>query len=69
MSDPVLEALNRAAEEVTPADIDKIIAYLRKARTGGKAPTKSGAEPVDLVEKLRAAGALAGPKIQGLRRI
>ena len=31
-ADPVLEALNRQAEEVTPEDIDHIIAYLRKQK-------------------------------------
>jgi len=31
-ADPVLEALNRHAEETTDADIDHIIAYLRKQR-------------------------------------
>lgn len=45
MNDPVLEALNRAAEEVTPADVDQVIAYLRKTRQNyesGVKPKKEG---------------------------
>ena len=45
MNDPVLEALNRAADEVEPEDIDKIIAYLRKTRAqfeSGVKPKKEG---------------------------
>ena len=45
-ADPVLEALNRAAEEVTPDDIDRIIAYLRRSRGAyerGEKPKKSDA--------------------------
>jgi hypothetical protein len=46
MNDPVLEALNRAADEVSPEDIDQIIAYLRKTRQNfelGIKPKKEGA--------------------------
>lgn len=54
MSDPVLEALNRVPLEVTAADIDEIVAYLRKAQAQharGEKPKKEGAE-MDLVEVL-----------------
>jgi phage terminase Nu1 subunit (DNA packaging protein) len=55
MSDnPVREALNRAADEVTPEDIDEIIKYLRKHRAhiaaGGKA--KKEKEDVDIAKLL-----------------
>jgi len=54
MSDPVLEALNRAAEEMSPADIDVVIAYLRKTKKSfdfGAKPKKEGAD-VDLTKIL-----------------
>lgn len=44
--DPVLEALNRAAEECSPQDIDNVIAYLRKSRAAwenGEKPKKNDA--------------------------
>jgi hypothetical protein len=47
MTDIVLEALNRAAEEHTPEDIDAIIAFLRKSQaaySAGKKPEKEGGE-------------------------
>jgi hypothetical protein len=50
MTDPVLEALNRAAEEVTPADIDIVIDYLRKAKgqwDRGEKPKKNDAPGLD----------------------
>ena len=53
MSDPVLEALNRAADEVTPEDIDTIIAYLRKARRDFDGGIKPKKETPDLMEALR----------------
>lgn len=44
--DPVLEALNRSASEMTPEDIDKVIAYLRRSHhaheKGEKAPKAEG---------------------------
>jgi len=51
MSDPVFEALNRAAEEVTPSDLDYSIAHLRKHRKDYEA----GVKP-----KKRATGSLPG---------
>ena len=39
--DPVLDALNRAADEVTPDDINKCIAYLRKHRADWAAGVKT----------------------------
>jgi hypothetical protein len=45
MDDPVNEALNRAALEVTPVDIDNIIAFLRKSKASyekGEKPKKEG---------------------------
>jgi hypothetical protein len=53
MDDPVLEALNRAADEVTPVDIDNIIAYLRKQRANFEAGVKPKKETVNLVEALK----------------
>lgn len=53
--DPVLEALNRAAEEVTPQDIDHIIVYLRKARGAwekGEKPKKNDAPELNKLLKL-----------------
>ncbi|HEX9613646.1 MAG TPA: hypothetical protein VGA05_08530 [Candidatus Bathyarchaeia archaeon] len=53
MNDPVLEALNRSAEEVTPQDIDQIIAYLRKSKKdfeSGAKPKKKGG--IDLMKAL-----------------
>lgn len=50
MADPVFEALNRAALECTPEDIDIQIAYLRKAKLqldSGVKPKKEGAD-IDL---------------------
>lgn len=47
MNDLVLEALNRAADEVTSEDIDAIIAYYRKDRVRyerGEKPKKEGEE-------------------------
>jgi len=55
MADPVLEALNRAAEELSPADIDNVIAYLRrtkKSSDSGAKPKKEGAD-VDLTKILK----------------
>lgn len=54
MSDPVLEALNRAPQEITEDDMVKIIKYLRESRANimaGIKPKKEGAD-VDLVAKL-----------------
>lgn len=62
MSDPVLEALNRAADETTPEDIERIIAYLRKSRAqyeGGAKPKKEGAASA---EELIKALAISPPK-------
>lgn len=45
MNDPILEALNRAAEEMSPADIDAVIAHLRKTKLAydrGEKPKKEG---------------------------
>jgi hypothetical protein len=53
MNDPVFEALNRAAEEVTPQDIDDIIAYLRKSRKDYESGVKPKKEEVDLVKALK----------------
>jgi len=53
--DPVLEALNRAAADVTPQDLDLQIAYLRKQRgqwESGEKPKKG--EGPDLKELLKA---------------
>lgn len=65
MNDPVLEALNRAAEEVTPQDLDKIILYLRKSKKdyeSGAKPKKEG--EVDLIKALG-----IGPKVpEGFKR-
>jgi len=44
MSDPVLEALNRAAEERTPEDVERVIAYLRKTRQNHDAGIKTKKE-------------------------
>lgn len=55
MSDPVLEALNRAADEHTPEDLVNIIAFLRRGKAnfdGGKKPEKEGAD-VDVVSLLK----------------
>jgi hypothetical protein len=52
MSDPILETLNRAAEELTPQDIDTIIAYMRKQRTNFESGVKPKKETVDLVQAL-----------------
>ncbi len=65
MSDPVLEALNRAAEEVTPSDLDHIIAHLRKHRKdyeGGVKPKK--VDDIDLVKALD----IKKPEIKGFVR-
>ena len=65
MSDPVLEALNRAAEEVTPADLDRIIAHLRKHRKDYEAGVKpKKADDIDLVKALK----IEKPKIEGFVR-
>ena len=53
MSDPVFEALNRAAEEVTPQDIDDIIAYLRRSRKDYESGVKPKKEEVNLVKALQ----------------
>jgi hypothetical protein len=53
MNDPVFEALNRAAEEVTPQDIDDIIAYLRKSRSNYESGVKPKKEEVNLVKALQ----------------
>ena len=48
--DPVLEALNRAAAEISALDIDHIIAYLRKQRGAwekGEKPKKNEAPKLD----------------------
>lgn len=66
MMDPVLEALNRSAEEHTPEDIDAIIAFLRKsyhAYVAGEKPKKEG-DGVDVAAVLK-----IEPKLLGLRRI
>jgi len=61
MSDPVLEALNRAADEVTPEDIDTIIAYLRKSRRDFDAGLKPKKETPDLMEAIRKSVPDLGP--------
>jgi hypothetical protein len=53
MSDPVFEALNRAAEEVSPQDIDDIIAYLRRSRKDYESGVKPKKEEVNLVKALK----------------
>jgi hypothetical protein len=53
MNDPVFEALNRAAEEVTPKDIDDIIAYLRRSRKDYESGVKPKKEEVNLVKALK----------------
>lgn len=53
MSDPVFEALNRAADEVSPQDIDDIIAYLRKSRKDYESGVKPKKEEVNLVKALK----------------
>jgi hypothetical protein len=53
MSDPILETLNRSAEEITPEDIDVIIAYMRKQRANFEAGVKpKKADDVDVVASL-----------------
>lgn len=48
MTDLVLEALNRAPDQMTDDDLDRVISYLRKSRqhfeTTGKAAKKEGAD-------------------------
>ena len=64
MSDPVLEALNRAADEVSPQDLDTIIDYLRKARRDFDAGVKPKKEGPDLMEALRKTNpSLGKPKL------
>jgi len=53
MNDSVFEALNRAADEVTPQDIDDIIAYLRKSRKDYESGVKPKKEEVNLVKALQ----------------
>jgi len=53
MNDPVFEALNRAAEEVSPQDIDDIIAYLRRSRKDYESGVKPKKEEVNLVKALQ----------------
>jgi len=53
MNDPVFEALNRAADEVTPQDIDDIITYLRKSRKDYESGVKAKKEEVNLVKALQ----------------
>ena len=53
MSDPVFEALNRAADEVSPQDIDDIIAYLRRSRKDYESGVKPKKEEVNLVKALQ----------------
>jgi len=62
MQDPILEALNRSAEEVTPQDIDQIIAYLRKSKKdfeSGAKPKKEGG--IDLMKALNIGAAKTTP--------
>jgi hypothetical protein len=62
MQDPVLEALSRAAEEVTPDDLDNIIAYLRKSKKdyeSGAKPKKDG--EIDLLKTLNIGTAKTTP--------
>jgi hypothetical protein len=60
MNDPILEALNRAAEELTPQDIDTLIAYYRKTRSqyeSGAKPKKEGeVSKEELMAKLNLGG-------------
>jgi len=53
MNDPVFEALNRAAEEVSPQDIDDIITYLRRSRKDYESGVKPKKEEVNLVKALK----------------
>jgi hypothetical protein len=53
MNDPVFEALNRAADEVSPQDIDDIIAYLRRSRKDYESGVKPKKEEVNLVKALQ----------------
>jgi hypothetical protein len=52
MIDNVLEALNRAADELSPADIDTIIKHYRHARANYEGGVKPKAEAIDLVKAL-----------------
>lgn len=70
MDDPMLEAMNKAADEMTPEDIKKVVAYLRgrhQAYLKGEKPTKADAGP-DLMNALKAIGVELGPKVVGIRR-
>ncbi len=53
MNDPVFEALNRAADEVSPQDIDDIIAHLRRSRKDYESGVKPKKEEVNLVKALK----------------
>lgn len=66
MDDPILEALNRRAEEMTPEDIDRVIAYLRKGHQAHEKGEK-GAKP-DASNLLATLGLKAGPQTVGLKR-
>jgi hypothetical protein len=52
--DVILEALNRAPAEMTEADIEEVVTFLRKTKAAydrGEKPKKEGAD-VDLVKTL-----------------
>lgn len=54
MSDPILDALNRAPLEYTDEDLDRVIAYVRKSKLmhdSGVKPKKEGSD-IDLVALL-----------------
>lgn len=61
MDDPVQLALNRAAEEVTPEDIEHVIQYLRAHRAQHLSGVKVKKEKVEV--KLEDLGLNIKPKI------
>lgn len=67
MSDPVLEALNRSADECSPEDLDQIIAFLRKsykANQNGEKPKKDEVSRDQVMSVLK----IPQPTISGLKR-
>ena len=53
MNDPVFEAINRAANENSPQDLDLVIAELRKQRANYESGVKPKKEEVNLVKALQ----------------
>lgn len=63
-NDPIFEALNRAADECSPEDIDTIIAYIRKSKAAyerGEKVTKHESSE-NILEVLATTGAKVGPQ-------